>query len=71
VTSSALKAKACIDPKAGVELLEKLEAGQAESAIGGWFDARLSLAKAFAATAEKRWTYLWEGTAAQCLLEDE
>ena len=71
VTSSALKAKACIDPKAGVELLEKLSAGQAQSSVDGWFDARLSLAKAFAATAEERWTYLWEATAAQGLLEDE
>jgi Carboxypeptidase regulatory-like domain len=71
VTPSALKAKACIEPKAGVELLDTLAVGLTQSPIDGSFEARLSLAKAFTAPAEERWTYLWTGVAWKGLVEDE
>ena len=71
VTSSSLKAKACIDPKAGVALLNTVPAGQVQSPIDGWFEARLSLAKAFSAPGKDRWKSLWESRTAQSLLEDE
>ena len=71
VTRAALRAKACIDPAAAVALLDQVPLGEAQSPIDGWFEARLPLAKALLAPREKRWAYLWEGTTAQSLIEDD
>jgi hypothetical protein len=71
LTASVLVAKACIDPKAGVELLELLAADHAQSPADASNEARLFLAKVFAQPPAERWKILWRSMRAQLPLEDE
>jgi RNA polymerase sigma factor (sigma-70 family) len=65
LTSSVLTAKACLDPRAGVQLLELLSAVQTQSPAEGSNEARLLLAEAFSLPPELRWERLWRSNRAQ------
>ena len=59
LTARILVAKACIDPKAGVELLDALPVARERSPADAVDEARISLAKAFSVPAPERWKRLW------------
>jgi RNA polymerase sigma factor (sigma-70 family) len=71
LTSSALTAKACLDPRAGVQLLELLPGAQAQSPAEGWNEARLLVAEAFFLPPDLRWKRLWRSIRAQLPMEVE
>ena len=71
LTSSTLIAKACLDPRAGVQLLEQLPGAQAQSAAEGWNEARLQVAGAFSLPPDLRWHRLWRSIRAQLPMEVE
>ncbi len=71
LTSSVLTAKACLDPKAGVQLLEQLPAAEVLSPAEGWNEARLLIAEAFSLPHDLRWRRLWRSIRAQLPLEVE
>ncbi len=70
LTSSVIVAKACLDPKAGVELLKSLDAGQKLSNPDAVIEARGYLAGAFSAEPGERWKRLWRTMRAQVPLEE-
>jgi hypothetical protein len=71
LSASVIVAKACLDPKAAVELLEFLETEEAKPQGEASNEARLLLAKVFAAPAEGRWKLLWGSMSWQLPLDDE
>ena len=70
LTSSVIVAKACLDPKAGVELLESLGAGRELSNADAVNEARRYLAGAFSAEPGERWKRVWRTMRAQVPLEE-
>ena len=67
LTSSVILAKACLDPKAAVDLLEPLPVAQDNLPSN---EARMRLAHAFSVSSEERWKVLWRSMRAQLPLED-
>ena len=67
LTSSVIVAKACLDPKSAVELLESLSVAQEELPSS---EARMKLAHVFSVSQEERWKILWRSMSAQLPLED-
>ena len=67
LTSSVIVAKACLDPKAAVELLEAIPAAQEDLPSN---EARMRLAHLFSVSSEERWKVLWRSMTAQLPLED-
>jgi RNA polymerase sigma factor (sigma-70 family) len=71
LSESAIVAKACLDPKAAVELLEFLVTEEPQPQGEASNQARLFLAKVFTAPADQRWKLLWRPMRWQLPLEDE
>lgn len=70
LTSSVIVAKACLDPKGGVELLESLGAGRELSNADAANEVWGYLAGTFAAEPGERWKRLWRTMRAQLPLEE-
>ena len=70
LTASVLVAKACIDPKAGVELLDTLPVARGLAIADSSNEARMQLARAFSLPAGERWKRLWRSMSAQLPLDD-
>ena len=71
LSESAIVAKACLDSKAAVDLLEFLVTEEPQPQGEASNQARLFLAKVFSAPAEQRWKLLWGSMSRQIPLEDE
>ncbi len=70
LTSSVLVAKACIDPMAGIELLDTLPVARELALADASNEARMYLAKVLALPAPDRWKRLWHTMSAQLPLDD-
>jgi hypothetical protein len=68
-TPSAIAAKACLDPRAAVALLEELAAQRGISAVPSRA-ARIELAEALGQPPEERWKFRWRHIPAQLPLDD-
>jgi RNA polymerase sigma factor (sigma-70 family) len=71
LSESAIVAKACLDPKAAVELLEFLVTDEPQPRGVDSRQVRLFLTKAFVAPAAERWKLLWGTMGWQLPLDDE
>ncbi len=71
LSESAIVAKACLDPRGAVELLEFLVTEEPQPQGEASNQARLLLAKVFATPADQRWKLLWGSMSWQLPLEDD
>jgi hypothetical protein len=69
-TPSVIVGKACLDPRAAVELLEALPAPRDSSLFTPSYAARVYLAEALGPPPEERWKARWRQLYAQLPLED-
>ncbi len=69
-TPSVIVAKACLDPRAAVALLESLTPPRDFSLSNPAHEARLRLAEVLGLSAEKRWKRLWRSTGGRGPFDD-
>jgi hypothetical protein len=70
LNSSVLIAKACLDPKAAVELLDTLPVARKAAMADASNEARVYLARAFVLPSAARWNRLWGLLSAQLPLDN-